>query len=107
MEYNFSKDFFWGAATSATQSEGTIAGDNKGENIWDYASKNYNHRFFEGVTTEHTSRFYQEMEADLDRMAALSFNSFRTSISWSRLIPEGTGEVNPEAVDFYTECLMG
>jgi 6-phospho-beta-glucosidase/beta-glucosidase len=40
MEYNFSKDFFWGAATSATQSEGTIAGDNKGENIWDYASKN-------------------------------------------------------------------
>lgn len=107
MEYNFSKDFFWGAATSATQSEGTIAGDNKGENIWDYASKNYNHRFFEGVTTEHTSRFYQEMEADLDRMAALSFNSFRTSISWSRLIPEGTGEVNPEAVDFYTRMLDG
>ena len=90
MDYNFSKDFFWGAATSATQSEGTIAGDNKGENIWDYASKTITIGF-EGVTTEHTSRFYQEMEADLDRMAALSFNSFRTSISWSRLIPEGTG----------------
>ncbi len=60
MAYNFSKDFFWGAATSATQSEGTIAGENKAENIWEYGSKNYNHWVCEGVTTEHTARCYQE-----------------------------------------------
>ncbi len=38
-------------------------------------------------------------------MADLSFNSFRTSISWSRLIPDGIGEVNPEAVAFYNQML--
>ena len=47
------------------------------------------------------------MEADLDRMAALSFNSFRTSISWSRLIPEGTGKLIQKLLTFIPECLMG
>lgn len=105
MHYSFSKDFFWGAATSATQSEGRVEGDRKGENIWDYASKEYNHRFFDGVTTEQTSRFYEDYQEDIQKMADLSFNSFRTSISWSRLIPDGVGEVNPEAVVFYNQML--
>jgi 6-phospho-beta-glucosidase/beta-glucosidase len=105
MHYSFSKDLFWGAATSATQSEGRVEGDRKGENIWDYASKEYNHRFFDGVTTEQTSRFYEDYQEDIQKMADLSFNSFRTSISWSRLIPDGVGEVNPEAVVFYNQML--
>lgn len=103
MDYQFSKDFFWGAATSATQSEGRVVGDGKGENIWDYASTIYNHRFYDGVTTEKTSRFYEDYQADIQRMQDLNFNSFRTSISWSRLIPEGRGQVNREAVAFYHE----
>lgn len=107
MKYTFSKDFFWGAATSATQSEGNTKTDGKGENIWDYASHKYNYRFYDGVTTEKTSRFYEDYEADLDRLANLSFNSFRTSISWSRLIPEGIGKVNPDAVQFYHNVLDG
>lgn len=101
----FPKDFFWGAATSATQSEGREKGDGKGENIWDYSSKEFNHRFFEGVTTEDTSLFYKDYEEDIQRMADIHFNSFRTSISWSRLIPEGTGEVNQKAVKFYNEVI--
>lgn len=107
MKYTFSKDFFWGAATSATQSEGRTTTDGKGENIWDYASKEFNDRFYEGVTTASTSRFYEDYQGDLDRLADLSFNSFRTSISWSRLIPEGVGQVNPEAVQFYHNVLDG
>lgn len=97
----FPKDFWWGAATSATQSEGTVPGDGKGENIWDYASTHYRNRFFNGVTTAQTSRFYVDHEADVERMATIGMNSLRTSISWSRLIPDASGQVNPEAVRFY------
>src|SRR5699024_2030741 len=99
--HTFPKDFFWGAASSATQTEGRQNGDNKGENIWDYSSKEYNHRFYKGVTTDSTSLFYKEYKEDIQRMSDIHLNSFRTSISWSRLIPEGIGEINQEAVDFY------
>ena len=101
MRHQFPPDFFWGAATSATQSEGSVTGDQKGENIWDYASKHFNHRFYDGVTTEKTSRFYTDYKADVQRMKDISLNSVRTSISWSRLIPAGVGTVNQEAVAFY------
>ncbi|MGG5342251.1 glycoside hydrolase family 1 protein [Enterococcus sp. AZ192] len=105
MNIEFPKSFFWGAASSATQAEGRQAGDGKGENIWDYASKKYNHRFYEGVTTENTSYFYRDYREDIQRMQDISFNSFRTSISWSRLIPDGIGDVNPKAVSFYNDMI--
>lgn len=101
MEYVFPENFWWGAATSATQSEGRTKDDGKGENIWDYSSVEFNHRFFDGVTTEKTSGFYTDYKADIQKMADINFNSFRTSISWSRLIPDGTGAVNEKAVEFY------
>lgn len=107
MKVEFPKNFFWGAATSATQSEGTLTGDGKEENIWDYAAKHYNSRFFNGVTTKETSGFYKDYTADLDRMSDVGFNSFRTSISWSRLIPKDDGVVNPEAVIFYRNVFQG
>lgn len=103
--YKFPSDFFWGAASSATQSEGRVPGDGKGENIWDYSSQQFNHRFFEGVTTENTSHFYQDYQGDIQRMADISLNSFRPSISWSRLIPDGDGLVNPQAVIFYNQMI--
>ncbi|MGX7417922.1 glycoside hydrolase family 1 protein [Carnobacterium gallinarum] len=104
-KYEFPTQFFWGASTSATQSEGTEKGDGKGQNIWDYASQHYNHRFYDGVTTEHTSHFYKDYQQDIQLMADIDFNSFRTSISWSRLIPDGVGEVNQEAVIFYNQVI--
>lgn len=105
MKHSFPKTFFWGAATSATQSEGRTEGDQKGENIWDFASEKFNYRFYDGVTTEETSSFYKEYKEDIQRMSDISFNSFRTSISWSRLIPNGVGEVNPKAVAFYNNMI--
>ncbi|MFD2307102.1 glycoside hydrolase family 1 protein [Enterococcus termitis] len=105
MKIEFPKTFFWGAASSATQAEGREREDGKGENIWDYASKEYNHRFYDGVTTENTSYFYRDYEQDIQKMQDISFNSFRTSISWSRLIPKGTGAVNPKAVEFYNKMI--
>lgn len=101
MKIDFPENFFWGAATSATQSEGTVEGDEKGENIWDYASRKFNNRFYQGITTANTSLFYLDYREDIERMAKIHLNSFRTSISWSRLIPKSDGQINPKAVAFY------
>ncbi len=105
MKYRFPDNFWWGTATSATQSEGHQAGDGKGENIWDYASHHFNQRFFGGVTADDTSTFYQHYREDIQRAKDIGLNSFRTSISWSRLIPDGDGEINPQAVDFYNAVI--
>ena len=101
MKYQFKDDFIWGAASSATQSEGTVEGDGKGKNIWDVWYEKEAKRFFNSVSPCETSTFYNHAKEDIERMKALNFNSYRTSISWSRLIPAGIGEVNEKAVEFY------
>ncbi|SUW65717.1 6-phospho-beta-glucosidase gmuD [Buttiauxella agrestis] len=105
MNYEFPDNFWWGTATSATQSEGHKSGDGKGENIWDYASHHFNQRFHNGVTADDTSTFYQNYQEDIQLAKNIGLNSFRTSISWSRLIPDGDGEINPQAVDFYNSVI--
>ncbi len=105
MNYRFPDNFWWGTATSATQSEGRQPGDGKGENIWDYASRQFNERFFDGVTSDDTSTFYRNYRQDIQRAKDIGLNSFRTSVSWSRLIPDGDGEINPQAVDFYNSVI--
>ena len=105
MKYHFPDNFWWGTATSATQSEGNISGDGKGKNIWDHASHEFNDRFYQGVTSDDTSTFYQHYREDIQRAKDIGLNSFRTSLSWSRLIPDGDGEVNPQAVTFYNAVI--
>lgn len=107
MKVEFPSGFWWGAATSAPQSEGRVPGDGKGDSIWDYSSHRFNNRFFDGVTSDNTSYFYRDYKEDIQRIADISLNSFRTSISWSRLFPSGTGEVNKKAVEFYSSVLDG
>ncbi|WP_330982625.1 MULTISPECIES: glycoside hydrolase family 1 protein [Enterobacterales] len=105
MKYHFPEHFWWGTATSSTQSEGRVAGDGKGENIWDYASDHFNERFHGGVGCSEASTFYTHYKEDIQRAKEIGLNSFRTSISWSRLIPDGDGEVNPQAVAFYNAVI--
>uniref|UniRef100_UPI0035A0AFD4 glycoside hydrolase family 1 protein n=1 Tax=Streptococcus ferus TaxID=1345 RepID=UPI0035A0AFD4 len=100
-DYLFPKNFFWGTASSGPQTEGRFDGDGKGDNIWDFWYEKEPHRFFNQVGPDKTSYNYKRFKEDVALMKATGHNSFRTSIQWSRLIPDGTGEVNPEAVAFY------
>lgn len=104
-QYTFPNDFWWGSAASATQTEGAAAMDGKGKNIWDYWYEQEPNRFFQQVGPSEASRFYEAYQADIALMKELGHNSFRMSISWSRLMPNGTGEVNPAAVRFYHHVL--
>lgn len=100
-DYLFPKNFFWGTASSGPQTEGRFDGDGKGDNIWDFWYEKEPHRFFNQVGPDKTSYNYKRFKEDVALMKATGHNSFRTSIQWSRLILDGTGEVNPEAVAFY------
>lgn len=104
-KFTFPKGFWWGAATSATQIEGAANEGGKGKNIWDQWFEEEPNRFFNGVGPGTTSDFYHQYKDDIARMKDINFNSFRLSISWSRLIPDGSGKVNQEAVDFYNNVI--
>ncbi|MGM0921945.1 MAG: glycoside hydrolase family 1 protein [Bacillota bacterium] len=105
MNYLFPNDFWWGSASSATQMEGHAEGDGKGQNIWDYWFETEPHRFHNGVGPNHTSKFYEKYKEDIQLMKEAGHNSFRFSISWSRLFPDGEGEVNQQAIHFYEDVI--
>lgn len=105
VQYKFPKGFWWGSATSATQIEGAADEGGKGRNIWDQWHESEPNRFFDGVGPASTSDFYHLYKEDIELMKEIGHNTFRLSISWSRLIPGGRGEINPEAVDFYNNVI--
>jgi beta-glucosidase len=41
------------------------------------------------------------MEEDLDPMSELGLGAYRFSISWARVLPDGTGEPNQRGLDYY------
>lgn len=105
ISFRFPDGFWWGSATSATQIEGAANEGGKGPNIWDYWYEKEPNRFFNGVGPSVTSDFYHRYKEDIALMKEIGHNSFRFSISWSRLIPDGNGDVNEEAVRFYNNVI--
>lgn len=100
MKVQFPENFWWGSAASGPQTEGRVAGDGKGENIFDYWYAKEPEKFFDQVGPDKASEVYLNYKEDVQLMVETGHNSFRTSIQWSRLIPDGTGAVNPKAVFF-------
>lgn len=104
--YKFPDGFLWGTSTSGPQSEGIEAGDGKGMNNWDYWFSIAPEKFHQQVGPERTSTFYKNYQADIELLEQTGHTTFRPSIQWSRLIPEGVGEVNPKAVEFYRDMFQ-
>ncbi|SQC93051.1 6-phospho-beta-glucosidase gmuD [Cedecea neteri] len=105
MKYAFPEHFWWGSAASGPQTEGEALNFGKSETIWDRWFAEQPNRFHHGVGPQNTSTFYQRWKQDIALLKKLNHNTFRTSISWARLIPDGTGEVNPLAVEFYNKVI--
>lgn len=104
-EIRFPKGFWWGAASSGPQSEGTFEKAN--ENVMDYWFRENPEDFFEGVGPTVASDFYHRYAKDLHLMKQIGFNSFRTSIQWSRLIKNlETGEPDEKGINFYKNLIQ-
>lgn len=100
----FPKGFIWGTATAAYQVEGAAYEDGKGESIWDRFCKQPGAIKY-GDTGEVACDHYHRYKEDLALMAELGFKNYRFSFSWPRLLPEGTGRINPKGLDFYDRLL--
>ncbi len=96
----FPQNFAWGAATAAYQIEGAWNEDGKGESIWDRFSHSP-YRVLNGDTGDVTCDHYHRMPEDVAMMKDLGLKSYRFSISWPRVLPQGRGEINPKGLDFY------
>lgn len=101
MDVTFPEGFYFGSATSAPQSEGAHGIEHKAPDIWDLWYEKEPYKFHNEVGLQDTSTFFEHFESDIDLLRETGQNSFRTSISWSRLLPDPEGDPNPEAVEFY------
>jgi beta-glucosidase len=99
-EINFPEGFTWGVATSAYQIEGAWNEDGKGESIWDRFT-HLPYRIASGDTGDVACDHYHRFEEDITLMADLGIRFYRFSISWPRVLPEGTGRCNPKGLGFY------
>ena len=100
----FGSNFKWGVSTAAYQIEGGYNRDGKGLSIWD-VFVNQKAKIQNNQTGKVACNFYEYYAKDLTLMAHLNIPNYRFSISWSRIFPNGTGEINNEGVDFYNRVI--
>lgn len=101
---NFGDEFKWGVSTSAYQIEGGHLAHGKGPSIWDdFSNKKGN--IYKGQKGDQACEFYERYEEDLELMKNLNIPNFRFSLSWPRLIPNGTGAPNEKGIDFYNRLI--
>ncbi|MDQ3050468.1 MAG: GH1 family beta-glucosidase [Bacteroidota bacterium] len=93
-------EFYWGVATSAAQTEGASFEDGKGPSIWDdfVARKKTDHKVKLLLTG---TEFYYRYQDDIAILSELKIPNFRFSLSWPRILPNGTGAINMKGLDFY------
>ncbi|MFN2385913.1 MAG: GH1 family beta-glucosidase [Thermoanaerobaculia bacterium] len=96
----FPSSFLWGAATAAYQIEGSPLADGAGPSIW-HRFAHTPGRVTDGDTGDVACDHYRRYREDVRLMREIGLNAYRFSVSWSRVLPEGTGRINPRGLDFY------
>lgn len=100
----FPPNFTWGVSSSAHQIEGAWNEDGKGPSIWDVFAMipgRINNDATAQVSTDH----YHRMKEDVELMASLGIKAYRFSISWPRILSQGTGKINPAGIRFYSDLI--
>jgi beta-glucosidase len=96
----FPKGFKWGCSTASYQIEGAVNEDGRGQTNWDIFShtpgKTHN-----GDTGDMADDSYHRYKEDIQLLKNLGVQTYRMSIAWSRIFPEGRGTPNPKGLDYY------
>ncbi|MBQ7943005.1 MAG: beta-glucosidase [Lachnospiraceae bacterium] len=100
----FQKDFVWGVASSAYQIEGTDKEDGRGKMIWDTFAEQG--RVYENQNADIACDHIHRYKEDFALMRLLGVKAYRFSISWARIMPEGTGRVNEKAIALYRDMIL-
>lgn len=100
----FPKDFLWGSASAAYQVEGAWDEDGKGKSVWDEFVR-IPGKTFKGTNGDLAVDHYHRYKEDIQLMKEQGLKSYRFSVAWTRIFPEGRGEVNQEGLDFYVRLV--
>jgi beta-glucosidase len=103
QDITFPEGFVWGVATSAYQVEGAYQEDGKGPSVWDTYTNKYN--IANGETGNVAIDEYHRYKEDVAMLKMMGVKSCRFSISWPRILPSGTGEVNQKGIDYYNRLI--
>ncbi|MFT3909063.1 MAG: GH1 family beta-glucosidase [Ferruginibacter sp.] len=101
---DFGPDFHWGVSTAAYQTEGAYHIHGKGLSIWD-VFVNQKGKIYQDQHANVSCDFYHRYAHDIALMKQLNIPNFRFSLSWSRIMPNGTGAINAEGVAFYNRVI--
>lgn len=100
----FRDDFVWGVASSAYQVEGRDPEDGCGKNIWDTFAEEG--RILDGKDAYTACDHMHRYKEDYKLMKLLGIKAYRFSMSWARILPEGTGRVNEKAIAMYRDMIL-
>ena len=100
----FPEGFTWGAATASYQVEGAVAEDGRGPSVWDTFSRTPG-KVRGGDTGAIACDSYHRYEEDADLLKSYGLSSYRFSVAWPRIFPDGTGQVNQAGLDYYKRLL--
>lgn len=101
---DFGQNFMWGVASAAYQTEGAWNADGKGESTWDHFSRKPG-KIERDENADIATDFYNRYEEDIELIRSMNFKVFRFSLSWPRILPNGTGEINRPGLDFYHKVI--
>ncbi|MEO8671139.1 MAG: GH1 family beta-glucosidase [Tahibacter sp.] len=104
----FPKGFLWGSATAAYQVEGAWNTDGRGESIWDRFAHTPG-KIKDNSNGDVACDSYHRYREDIALMRRLGMKTYRFSISWPRVQPDGRGAVNAKGLDYYkrvTDALL-
>ncbi|MEV6281483.1 GH1 family beta-glucosidase [Kribbella sp. NPDC051770] len=91
--------FRWGVATSAYQIEGAVDADGRTPSIWDTFCR-VPGAVHDGDTGDVACEHYTRMPSDVALIKDLGMDTYRFSVSWTRVQPNGRG-FNPAGMAFY------
>lgn len=99
----FPEGFLWGASTSGYQVEGAWDEGGKGKSIVDVRSDFPHGSADYTVAADH----YHHVDEDVALFGELGLKAYRFSIQWTRIVPDGDGEINAKGVAFYHRLIDG
>ncbi|WP_010188076.1 GH1 family beta-glucosidase [Sphingomonas sp. PAMC 26605] len=104
VDLSFPADFAWGCATASYQIEGAVTADGRGATNWDVFSHTPG-RVANSDTGDVACDSYHRYAEDIALLKALGVKSYRMSIAWSRIFPEGRGKPNAKGIDYYNRVI--
>ncbi|KAL9271971.1 Beta-glucosidase 6-like protein [Drosera capensis] len=101
---SFPEGFVFGTASSAYQYEGAVKEDGRGPCIWDKFAHTFG-KIIDFSNADIANDQYHLYNEDVGLMKDMGMDAYRFSISWSRIFPNGTGQINQAGIDHYNSLI--